>query len=137
MPEKGDVYYFIGHQRDEDPDESDNKLFVFLNSSEGSNPYLTLKTTSQVQKYPGKCSGCNNRDIPYFYIPKSWKEVFDRDTIIKLRQIYQKTNDEILNRKKFVSMNYIGRLSENCIQKIIDCLKLQPKRHAKRFLKLL
>lgn len=120
MPTPGEILWYKDF---EFKDRSKNdKLFVVLNTAEGQNPCLVLKTTSQPKRYSSVKRGCNP-DEKVFFVPTEWENCFDLDTYIQLPQIFELSADELIRESWAKRINAIGSLSSNCFSQLRNCLK--------------
>lgn len=97
------------------------KLFILLNNPTGTEPLLTLKTTSKL-KYPPYTPGCNQQKNVY-YIPKN-SDWFYVDTLVQLEEIFEISFSEFQNSMiLYKNIRHCGPLSSNEFRSLLACLK--------------
>lgn len=98
------------------------KLFVVLNEPINVEPYLVVKTTSQL-KSRIYAKGCNPQS-GVFYIPVSSGSWFEEDTLIQLLEIHEFSQEEFL--KGTLSDKVIvfkETLPSQIVAQIINCVR--------------
>ena len=102
--------------------EKRDKFFVVLNSADIGSPCLVLKTTSQSKRYEGVRQGCNP-EKRVFFVPTEWKQCFERNTYVKLPEIFEIATLELLKGALSKQIRLMDPLSADCFTKLKDCLK--------------
>lgn len=95
------------------------KYLIQLNHPSGNEPLLFLKTTSQQKNKPADL-GCLKGHNLYF-IPSGSSYFFKQDTWVQLYEIYEFKRTEVATNQ---DITWVGKLSPQQIQEIIDCLFL-------------
>lgn len=102
--------------------EIGQKRFVVLNEPSQDEPYLVVKTTTNLRNKTYK-EGCNATQ-GVFYLPANKESAFPKNTLIQLLEIYDFSAVEFLKghlTEQVISP--VGDLSELTIAQIINCLK--------------
>ena len=117
---KGDIYYhskFPFHDG-----QIGEKLFVVLNTPVKKEPYLVVKTTSQI-KQENLIVGCN-QSHGVFYVPKDNNSPFHLPTVLQLIEVYEFSPEEFLKgslqEKTIVHKCTLPSLIMN---QIVNCFK--------------
>ncbi|MBI4547823.1 MAG: hypothetical protein HY707_07580 [Ignavibacteriae bacterium] len=98
------------------------KRFVVLNNPEKDEPYLVVKTTSNLRNRTYQ-RGCNP-NTGVFFLPAGAETTFPKDTLIQLPEIYEFSSSEFLKghlTEKVIS--YIGDLSSLTASQIVNCIR--------------
>ncbi|MDI6766428.1 MAG: hypothetical protein QME52_06360 [Bacteroidota bacterium] len=117
---RGGVYYhshFPFHDG-----ETGQKRFVILNEPTEDEPYLVVKTTTNLRNKIFR-EGCNQQQ-GVFYLPANKERSFPHNTLIQLLNIYEFSTKEFLAghlTEKVISP--LGNLSALTITQIINCIK--------------
>lgn len=102
--------------------EQSDKLIILLTKTTKLNElFIFCKTTSR-QRFRKKMSGCN-KEKAYFFIPKGI-DLFHKDTWIILDILRQFTPVEVIQFNFDKKLNCIGKLKENNLQTLINCVKI-------------
>jgi len=119
MPKPGDVYF---HSQFKYQNGSiGRKLLIVLNKKERKSLCLSLKTTSQNERYKGAQKGCNP-DKKVFFIPKEWQR-FDVPTYVQLVPIYPIQLEELIRLGMYKVIEYKFTLTDDCLKQLLNCLK--------------
>lgn len=117
---RGAVYY---HSQFKFHDgQTGQKIFIVLNDPKQNEPYLFVKTTSNLRnkKYITEC----NPDKGEFFFPANLIPIFKKDTVVQLLEIYEATSQEFLNAHLHDNtLVSLGQLSTHYINLIVNCLK--------------
>lgn len=121
MPQ-GDVYF---HSRFPFHDGDVGKKFfvvIYEPSEKSEEPFLVLKTTSNLREQTYKI-GCNeNRKA--FFIPSNNSPVFPKDTLVQIQEIYEFSSDEFYTGTKIEkSIDFKEKLHDLLISQLINCVK--------------
>jgi len=101
---------------------SGKKLFVVLNDPVNDEPYLVIKTTSNLR---GKSfeTGCNPRSRVFFIQGKAGS-VFPIDTLLQLSDIYEFSGTEFLKGHMVEKViEHKTTLHHETVAQIINCVK--------------
>ena len=99
-----------------------DKLFVVLNDPRNDEPYIVVRTTSNLRNRPYQ-KGCNP-EFGDFFFPSGTEKLFPKDTLIQLVETYEFSRDEFLKgclQDKIISS--IGSLSSNALAQLINCVR--------------
>lgn len=98
------------------------KRFVVLNNPEKDEPYLVVKTTSNLRNRTYQ-KGCNpNRGV--FFLPAGVETTLPRDTLIQLLDIFEFSSSEFLaGHLKEKVISYLGDLSQLTVSQIVNCIR--------------
>ena len=99
-----------------------HKLFVVLNEPTAAEPYLVVKTTSNLRnrKYQ---TGCNTK-WGEFFVPVSSGWLFEKDTVIQLIEIFEFSKEEFLKgtmTEKIISFK--GDIDSLVFAQIVNCIR--------------
>lgn len=100
--------------------EIGEKLLIILNTPTPNEPYLVCRTTSKCKYYITK-EGCHE-DKGIYHI-KANRDGFSYDTWIQLSDIFEFTQEELLNARHVHKTCQIKHcLKENTIRAILNCI---------------
>ncbi len=102
--------------------EKGRKFFVILNDPQDEEPYLVIKTTSQLHNKSYQ-KGCNER-FGGFFIPAGTEKLFAISTLLQLIEIYEFSAEEFLKgsmQEKVITS--IGNLDSMLIAQIVNCIR--------------
>jgi hypothetical protein len=119
MP-KGAVYY---HSKFPFSDGTQGtKRFVVLNEPTGDEPYLVVKTTTNLRNRTYR-NGCNP-DRKVFYLPAKTENSFELATLIQFAEIFPFSKADFLKghlEEQVITPH--GNLTSLTIAQILNCLK--------------
>jgi len=98
------------------------KLFVVLNSADGNNPCLVLKTTSQSKRYSNVNPGCNVTKR-VFFIPVGFDNCFKTNTYVQLPQIFEFSASQLIQDSWLKKVSVTNSLSSKSLAQLRNCLK--------------
>jgi hypothetical protein len=125
MAQPGEILVYEKYQFSDG--SSADKLFIVLNTPDGDNPCLVLKTTSQSKRYEGAKAGCCPSE-KVFLIPDTWKERFPKSTYVQLPEIITIPVSELLEGCLKTRIRTFGKLSPTCWAQLKNCLKKHFRR---------
>ncbi len=91
------------------------KYLVLMNSPDGDEPYLFVKTTSRPNRKPF-IEGCSMEKSLFFI--KADKTFFKKDTWIQLHEIYEIPKADISKER---GLQKVGSLDEKITDEIVEC----------------
>ncbi len=131
---KGSVFFhsdFLFHDG-----EKGKKLFVILNEPQNNEPYLVIKTTSQLHNKQFQ-NGCNER-FGVFFIPAGTDKNFPLSTLLQLIEIYEFSAEEFLKgslQEKVITP--IGDLGAPLLAQVINCIRKLKEDISEKHFKLI
>lgn len=117
---KGAVYFHL--QFPFHDGQIGQKLFVVLNDPINDEPYLVVKTTSNIRERKYQ-KGCNPQ-WGEFFIPSGTGALFEKQTIIQLLEIFEFSAQEFLKgslQEKVISLK--GKLNTRTVAELINCVR--------------
>ena len=117
---KGEVYHhsqFPFHDG-----QIGDKFFVLLNDPQNDEPYIVVRTTSNLRNRHYQ-TGCNS-NFGDFFVPSGTEKLFPKDTVVQLVETYEFSTAEFLNgclNDKIISN--IGSLSSITLAQLINCVR--------------
>jgi len=117
---KGAVYFHL--QFPFHDGQIGHKLFVVLNEPAANEPYLVVRTTSNLRnrKYQ---TGCNP-NWGELFIPAKSGSLFEKDTVIQLIEIFEFSTEEFLKgtmKEKVISFK--GDIDSLLFAQIVNCIR--------------
>jgi hypothetical protein len=112
------------------------KRFVVLNNPGKDEPYLVVKTTSNLRNRTYQ-KGCN-QGAGVFYVSAGTESTFPRDTLIQLFDIYEFSSSEFLSghlTEKVIS--YLGDLSPLTVSQLVNCIRKLKDDIEERYLRMI
>jgi hypothetical protein len=121
--------------------ETGKKLLVILNTPKPNEPYLLIRTTSQVEKWSSYYKqaiqkGCNFR-LLLFYIMPGDKTFFEKPTLLQFDNLFEFRSNELLSDKFKGVLEAKGKLSENKFNEIMNCVRAMKDDIEARYFKML
>ncbi len=117
------------------------KLLVVLNTPKSDEPYLLIRTTSQIERWSSYYKqhiqrGCNYR-LLLFYITPEDNTFFEKPTLLQFDEIYPLTREQLLSDKFNGVLEAKGELSESKFNEIMNCAKAMKDDIEERYFKML
>lgn len=112
------------------------KLFVVLNDPQNDEPYLVVKTTSQLHNKTYQ-NGCNERS-GMFFIPAGTEKLFQIPTLLQLIEIYEFSAEEFLKgsmQEKVITS--LGNFDSTLFAQVINCIRKLKDDISERHFKLI
>lgn len=117
------------------------KLLVVLNSPKPGEPYLLIKTTSQVEKLSSYYKtqiqrGCNFRLLLFYLTPED-QTLFEKPTLLQFDEIFPFTSTQLLNDRFKGVLEEKGQLPQNKFNEIMKCVRNMKEDIEERYFEML
>ena len=100
--------------------EIGQKLLIVLNTPQNDAPYLCCKTTSKI-KYGIEKEGCHSSKNIYVLNPVA--QCFKEKTRVQFHEIYEFDNHSFLQAHFKGELDVKGKLPEQIINAVVNCVK--------------